>query len=67
MSQCAHIYHLGKGKESDPTDALADTLLTHHRHTTNTSANTLPMCRPTHYQHVGQHTTVQCLVFGSFV
>ena len=67
MSQCAHIYHLGKGKESDPTDALADTLLTHHRHTTNTSANTLPMCRLTHYQHVGQHTAVQCLVFGSFV
>ena len=55
----------GKGKESDPTDASAntsanasvDTPPTHHRHTTDTSANTLPTRRPTHYRRVGRHTT----------
>ena len=37
---------IGKGKESDPTDVSA-----------NTSVDTLPTRRPTHYRHVGQHTT----------
>ena len=60
---------MGKGNESDPTnasanvsaDALADTLPTHHRrvgrHITNASADTLPTRRPTHYRRVGRHTT----------
>ena len=30
---------------------------THHRHTTDTSANTLLTRRPTHYRRVGRHTT----------
>ena len=30
---------------------------THHRHTTDASANTLPTRRPTHYRRVGRHTT----------
>ena len=30
---------------------------THHRHTTDTSVDTLPTRRPTHYRHVGRHTT----------
>ena len=36
----------GKGKESDPTDASV-----------NTSANASVATPPTHYQHVGRHTT----------
>ena len=60
---------MGKGKESDPTDASAntsanastDTPPTHYRrvgrHTTDASVDTLPTRRPTHYQHVGRHTT----------
>ena len=60
---------MGKGKESDPTDASVntsanasvDTPPTHYRHvgrhTTNTSADTLPTRRPTPYRHVGRHTT----------
>ena len=30
---------------------------THHRHTTDASANTLPTRRPTQYRRVGRHTT----------
>ena len=34
---------IGKGKESDPTDALVDTPLTHHhRHTTDASVDSRP-------------------------
>ena len=63
------IWPVGKGKESDPTDASAntsanastDTPPTHYRrvgrHTTDASVDTLPTRRPTHYQHVGRHTT----------
>ena len=37
---------MGKGKESDPTDASV-----------NTSANASVDTPPTHYRHVGRHTT----------
>ena len=37
-----HYAGYGKGKESDPTNASADTLPTHHPHTTKASANKLP-------------------------
>ena len=36
---------LGKGKESDPTDASVDT-------SANASVNTPPTRRPTHYRHI---------------
>ena len=49
---------LGKGKESDPTDECWPTRwLTHHRHTTKASVDTIPMRRPTYHRQVGQHTT----------
>ena len=40
----------GKGKESDRTDASANT-------SANASVDTPPTRRPTHYRHVGRHTT----------
>ena len=56
------IGNCGKGKESDPTDTLADTPPTHYQcvswHTTNTSADTLPTRRLTHYQHIGK---IKCI------
>ena len=41
-----HYAGYGKGKESDPTNASADTLPSHHPHTTKASANKLP--KPPH-------------------
>ena len=44
--QTSHSTKVGKGKESDPTDASVDT-----------SANASVDTPPTHYRHVGRHTT----------
>ena len=41
----------GKGKESDPTDASVDK-------SANASVDTPPTRRPTHYRHVGRHSSV---------
>ena len=43
---CPHgsLSNLGKGKESDPTDASVDM-------SANASVDTLPTRRPTHYRH----------------
>ena len=43
---------------------------THHQHTTDTSADTLPTRWPTHYRHVGRNTTdmlVEILTLYNFV
>jgi len=69
----------GKGKESDPTDAsantstnvLADTPPTRHRHvsrhTIDASANASLVCRPTHYRRVGQHFTGRYFPFLTII
>ena len=44
---------MGKGKESDPTDASV-----------NTSANASVDTPLTHYRHVGRHTTDISVQFG---
>ena len=42
----AGILHLGKGNETDPTNASANVL-----------ADTPPTCWPTHHRRVGRHIT----------
>jgi len=65
------ITSIGNGKESDPTDALANTPPTHHRHvgrhTIDASANASLVCRPTHYRRVGQHFTGRYFPFLTII